>query len=379
MKCYICDTELTPENYSDEHIIINAAGGRLKSKSLICRQCNSDFGEKFDNALARQLNFFANQLMIKRERGEPQPLIGKQETTKEEIRILPNGTIIPHRPQYQETIEGNHVNISMMVRDNAELKKMSAGIAKKYPQLKEEDIIKSAVYKESYLDDYLTFRLEVGGPEVFRAVCKCAVNYFMYNNGKIEYIKPLINFIKGTEAKDIVWMHYKDNLYDLNDDDCFHILHLRGDSLERILYCYVDYFNVYKYIVLLNDSYDGEEIDSTYSFDVLESKVIEKEFLVHYDRNTLLDFFINKDAKPFERIEQCINRIMAISEKRQRTNHIEKIIQEGLYNAWGNNKYGTGTVITNGMVDNAVNEIMKKIEPYILHQLKRLRREDLQE
>ena len=214
---------------------------------------------------------------------------------------------------------------------------------------------------------------------MFRAVCKCAVNYFMYNNGKIEYIKPLINFIKGTEAKDIVWMHYKDNLYDLNDDDCFHILHLRGDSLERILYCYVDYFNVYKYIVLLNDSYDGEEIDSTYSFDVLESKVIEKEFLVHYDRNTLLDFFINKDAKPFERIEQCINRIMAISEKRQRTNHIEKIIQEGLYNAWGNNKYGTGTVITKGMVDNAVNEIMKKIEPYILHQLKRLRREDLQE
>ena len=70
---------------------------------------------------------------------------------------------------------------------------------------------------------------------------------------------------------------------------------------------------------------------------------------------------------------------MAISEKRQRTNHIEKIIQEGLYNAWGNNKYGTDTVITKGMVDNAVNEIMKKIEPYILHQLKRLRREDLQE
>lgn len=379
MKCYICGTELTTENYSDEHIIINAAGGRLKSKSLICRQCNSDFGEKFDNDLARQLNFFANQLMIKRERGEPQPIIGKQETTKEEMRILSDGTIIPHRPKFQKTVEGNHVNISMSVRDNAELKRMSNSIAKKYPQLKEEDIIKAAVCKESYMDDYLTFNLEVGGPEVFRAVCKCAVNYFMYNNGNIEYIKPLINYIKGAEAKDIVWMHYKDNLYDLNDEECFHILHLSGDSSERILYCYVDYFNVYKYIVLLNDSYDGDEIDSTYCFDVLNSKVIEKEFLVHYDRNTLIDFFINKDITPFERIEQCVNHTMAISQKRQRANHIGKIIKEGLNNALGNNKYTNGTVITKEMADNTVNEIMKKMKPFILHQLKILRKKSLQE
>ena len=122
MKCYICGNEITHENYTDEHIIINAAGGRLKSKSLICRQCNSDFGEKIDNALAKQLNFLANQLMIKRERGKPQPIVGKKEVSKEEVCFLPDGTI-PNKPRYEETVKGNRINISMVVRDDAELKK----------------------------------------------------------------------------------------------------------------------------------------------------------------------------------------------------------------------------------------------------------------
>lgn len=370
MNCYICGNEITHENYTDEHIIINAAGGRLKSKTLICRQCNSDFGEKIDNALAKQLNFFANQLMIKRERGEPQPIVGKKEASKEEIRFLPDGTIIPNKPRYEETVEGNRINISMVVRDDAELKRMAIGIARKHPQLKEEDIIKAAVHKESYIDDYITFNLEIGGPEVFRAVCKCAVNYFIYQKGDIEYIRPLLKYIKGTEDKDIVWMHYKDNLYNLNDDECFHMLHLHGNPSDRVLYCYVDYFNTYKYIVLLNDSYDGDEIDSTYCFDVLNLREIEKKFLVHYNRNTLLDLFINKDVQPFERAKQCFNHTMAISQKRQRKNHIDKIIEESLNNAWGNGKYPNGTVITKEMVDNAVNEIMKKMKPFILHQLK---------
>ena len=120
----------------------------------------------------------------------------------------------------------------------------------------------------------------------------------------------------------------------------------------------------------MNDTYDGDEIDSTYCFDVLNSKVIEKEFLVYYNRATLLDFFINKDAQPFERAEQCFNHTMAISQRRQRENHTGKIIEEGINNAWGKGKYPNGTIITQEMLDEATDEIMKKMEPFILHQLK---------
>ena len=35
--CYICGKELTKLNESEEHIIPNAIGGKLKSKKLICK------------------------------------------------------------------------------------------------------------------------------------------------------------------------------------------------------------------------------------------------------------------------------------------------------------------------------------------------------
>ena len=51
-KCYVCGVELTEDNKTEEHII-NAIGGVLKSKNLICKQCNSDFGDEIDSFLAK--------------------------------------------------------------------------------------------------------------------------------------------------------------------------------------------------------------------------------------------------------------------------------------------------------------------------------------
>lgn len=72
MNCYVCDVELIKENETEEHIILNAIGGKLKSKKLICKVCNSNFGGRIDDSLAKQLNPIANLLNIKRERGKPQ-------------------------------------------------------------------------------------------------------------------------------------------------------------------------------------------------------------------------------------------------------------------------------------------------------------------
>lgn len=43
---------------SEEHIIPNAIGGKLKSKELICKKCNSKLGHSMDKELAEQLDFF---------------------------------------------------------------------------------------------------------------------------------------------------------------------------------------------------------------------------------------------------------------------------------------------------------------------------------
>ena len=57
IKCYLCGTEITEENKTVEHIVLNSIGGRLKSSKLICKNCNSKFGNTFDACLSKQLEF----------------------------------------------------------------------------------------------------------------------------------------------------------------------------------------------------------------------------------------------------------------------------------------------------------------------------------
>lgn len=67
-KCYLCGRELKDSNLSDEHIVLNAIGGRLHSKKLICKDCNSEMGNKADSKLAEDLSFFTDMLEISRSR-----------------------------------------------------------------------------------------------------------------------------------------------------------------------------------------------------------------------------------------------------------------------------------------------------------------------
>jgi transposase-like protein len=57
--CALCHVELSEANYTREHIIPNAIGGRLKIADFICQSCNSTFGYLWDAELAKQLNWFS--------------------------------------------------------------------------------------------------------------------------------------------------------------------------------------------------------------------------------------------------------------------------------------------------------------------------------
>ena len=63
-RCYLCGTLLNESNRSVEHIIPNAIGGHLKSKNLLCKDCNSNTGQKIDAEISKQLNFFCEYVKI---------------------------------------------------------------------------------------------------------------------------------------------------------------------------------------------------------------------------------------------------------------------------------------------------------------------------
>jgi hypothetical protein len=163
-------------------------------------------------------------------------------------------------------------------------------------------------------------------------------------------------------------MHYQEDLYTLNPDESFHLIHLVGNPKDNILYCYVDYFNTYKYLVLLNENYKGQELKETYCFDLINVKSIEKEVRIEYDRDTLLNFFTNKDAKPFERVKTSFDHTLTIALKRQDEFQRNQLIERAIQNSLG--KYPEGTPITEEMLEEAIREVAETIAPYILREPK---------
>lgn len=67
-NCYMCGVELDDNKRTEEHIILNAIGGMLKSKNLICKQCNSTFGDEIDSRLAKQLQPFSVLMNVERDK-----------------------------------------------------------------------------------------------------------------------------------------------------------------------------------------------------------------------------------------------------------------------------------------------------------------------
>src|SRR5438067_1879933 len=116
-SCYNCNNEITGINASEEHIIINACGGQLMSKELLCSKCNAHFGKTFDAELARQTNDLSNLLQIKRHRGKPQPIKGRLKTTGEEYYLDTTGKPILTKPIIKEEAIGTGSNLSITARN----------------------------------------------------------------------------------------------------------------------------------------------------------------------------------------------------------------------------------------------------------------------
>lgn len=106
------------------HIILNSIGGRLKSNSLICKNCNSKLGDSIDTKLSKDLNVFANLINIKRETGKPQPFKVISKKTHEEYILKPGGVPEPLNCNVERIVnDDNILKFNIKARSMHEYKK----------------------------------------------------------------------------------------------------------------------------------------------------------------------------------------------------------------------------------------------------------------
>ena len=285
MICYMSKEYLTEDNISVEHIIPNAFGGKLKSKNLINSYWNNLFGSTIDAELVKQIRL-PILLNIKRERGENPKILVK---TKDGIKYLlinenqalkqqtkPIKTELPDGSIKIEFIKGQEEQILLSLKKtnpNLEIDALREQI--KWDNTQKKQIV--------YFDNYLSL---ISGKNAIKAICKIACNFYVYSTNEINQIQEIVLFLKDDveDFKRLKYYYPKKEIYKLDKNEISNLIHIEGNKTEKLLYAYIELFSCHSFFVILNNNYDGKNINFTYCYDLNNNIELKKNIRLNLSK-----------------------------------------------------------------------------------------------
>ena len=365
--CFMCGIALVSHNSSDEHILLNALGGHLHSPSLLCKTCNSTLGRESDNELARELNYAASYLNIPRQRGENQIIITSEEETYD---LLPGGKPQLKKPIVKTQISETGGKVEIVARSKEEAQKIIKDLAKKHSAIDINEALQHMTVREEYLGKKIGFKTSFHAARIYPSIIKSAVEYYLLCGGSKEYISHLIPYIKGEldGGECCKYFYPAEPWFASEADEILHILYVRGCTQNRMLYGFVSYFGIIQCLVLLNDHYDGPDVDQGYAYNVMTraKKAISPKYQL--DRAEVL----KRIALPYDKhIEPMLlygNEFLRKAEKYKIHEHWELMLRKAWDKTIG--QYPEGTVVTNKMVHEFTDEFSVLAGPWLAAHLK---------
>lgn len=367
-NCYLCGWELTDANTTKEHIFLQAIGGRLYSKELLCKTCNSTVGDTIDAALAEQLNVVSNLLDIQRDRGRPPVLRVQEAETGEPLRIAPGGKPEYVQPKITEEQLDDGIRYHVEASNLRQAREVIRGLKRKHPELDEEEILRTAKKQERYMEHMTTLSVGFGGDKAFRSVCKTAVNYYLYTCGSDVAIAHLVPYIKGEEERrDIVfWAQSIKDPFVRAADEVSHNIIVRGDAAEGLLYAYVDFFGAYWTIVVLNRHYDGDDINESYSYDVVSRKSLERSGKIQLGRTQVES--MAGASPPQEEFHHRLSTLVEKIHRKQTREHVRELLDRAVANFV--HRHPDIGEMTQEMCEDLYDETLTQLMPWIEHAFK---------
>jgi hypothetical protein len=361
-KCYLCPRYLEGENISEEHIILNSIAGKLTSEEIICRTCNSEYGDSCDKELSKQLAPLASLLMIKGRKKKIQDIKTTRVGTNEEI-TLKGG----HKPLFSKLdfkvkkIDEKQSMISIRARDEDEMLQKLKELKAKYKDFDVEEA-KQSIKHYSDTVGALSIEMTIGGKESLKSIVKTALHYYLHTRKDTVAVSHLFEYMKGNEELDICKHFYPNkSIYKKEPNEMVHILHLVGDKHSKQLYCYVEFFSTYSFIVKLSTNYQGQNFTETYCQDVLKNKFLTKDVKLKMKEIGMTNLFsYTKDE--FENIRERFTRTRKIIDRVQNNHALDMYILNAIKNNFGEE----GEIITDAMLKNFSNELSHEVAKMIV-------------
>jgi hypothetical protein len=274
-RCVRCDHRIDISSDSDEHVIPNSVGGRLKVRGFICRDCNSWAGETWDATLSQQLNFFCNFFGVVRERGTPppQPI---ETTAGEHLLMQPGGGFKMKNPIFQAVPTETGKQIQIKARDRGEAAVMLKGLARKYPnQVDVEAELAKATETYTYPDGVFFHTPDFGGVSGGRSVVKTATAFAFHCGVSVDQCDLAVRYLRDEAAEAAFGYYYERDLVAGRPAGVpIHCVAVTGDPATGMLLGYVEYFGTQRVVVGLSQSYAGSPIARSYGLDPTTGETI---------------------------------------------------------------------------------------------------------
>lgn len=174
-QCIFCPTELDPTTKS-EHPLLDALGGRKKTRQVICSKCNNLFGGGIDKAITDQVSVIRNMLQLPSGTGSMPPMQRGVKAGNDTLNIKGDGSFvrvtkpfsIDERPDGKAEVRitaGSLEEVEKLIPNIAAALKMPETELRK--QLRQSDV--SMIERRP---DTMHFSLSFGGQDAIRSAAK---------------------------------------------------------------------------------------------------------------------------------------------------------------------------------------------------------------
>ncbi len=353
-SCYVCMRVPAPSEWSEEHVIPNALGGRWKSRTLLCRPCNSTLGSTIDAALCRELGPVMHILNISRERGEV-PNCVVQLPQGEFIRNV-DGNMRPVRPTIQETIHGDRVEVSIQGGSRKQVVQAVRGIARKYPGKFDPDEWANKMTESVERSTHpTTFTMnDLGSDEALRGIAKIAASAFVLLGGRRDSLASCMPYITGKSSRQLVrWYFEADVMPGRQPGWITHAVAVRADPSSGQLWCYVELFRAFRFVSLLNEAYTGEPLAKDYVHELCTGQPLDVPLT--FDPRGIDPDIGGIDIDAFKREAE---ELMTVSASRSREAAIGGAVERAFSATLQNNPNATGREL--------MPHLFRELEPLLL-------------
>lgn len=334
--CYLCGKKLC--NEKPEHIIPNAFGGHLKSRNILCSDCNNKLSD-IDRKLCSDLELLTNFISPKRENNKNTIPVIETICDGETFDRVSDGSYRKNKNNIQ--FDGKTLHFSFSHTPNSEAEKTDFQIL--------QNTLRQFAKKNNKNDEWIQQQISKALNQSIINSKESGIHHFQFISNKSGYsflgsLKIILGFctfkkvdkkylesaVEILKKQDIsacykIANYFNDNSQ-LPKNSVYHTLYLKGNTISKTLYAIVSLYGVFNIFFLLSDSYEGVEIEDSYNYDILKNTPSPHNMSYNFSLEQINRILVEDCAVTI--IQQNFNQFMNFFMLRDRQNYILKKIEE---------------------------------------------------